>query len=138
MLELSESNRQRLVVREPVVGVVFLHHTREVVHEEERPAVGDARLRPEQRTLQVEVVAIDVVGVLPRVACLRIAVEGDATGDVLHPVGVLLCLDTTAHERQDNGEQSRLDVLFSHCCLHICVSCYYYPVPIGYKLSAKI
>ena len=133
VLELSQTHGQRLVVGETVVGVVFLYDAREVVHEEERPAVGDARLCPEQGTLQVEVVAVGVVCVLPGVTRLRITVESDTTGDVLHPVGFLLRhRRTTAQSSKCNREHSSFQVLSSHC--YFCIVLY----PVAILFSRRV
>ena len=85
VLELSHPDGEGLVPCDTVVGVEFLYDAREVVHEEERPAVGDLGVCPEEYTLQFEGVGVDVIlpGVV--VAALCIAVKLDAAAEFLDP-----------------------------------------------------
>ena len=92
VFELSEAHGEGVVVGDAEIGVEFLYDTGEVVHEEERPAVGDARLSPEECALQVEVARSLAVGIAVGIAALSIAVKGDATGNLLHPVDDFVCL----------------------------------------------
>ena len=76
------------------------------MHEKERPAVGDACLRPEQRTLQVHGVGAFPVLSFPGVSRLSVTVKLYSLLEVSHPVGhldsfllaLLLCRDSQRHK----------------------------------------
>ena len=109
ILELSEADRQRLVVRDAVVRIELLHHRREVVHEHERPPVRDAPLHPEEHALQVQRVRLLSVLLLPCVTRLPVAVELKPLRNVGHPVrqfdSFLLILPQGRQRQQEQNSQ---------------------------------
>ena len=100
VLELSQTYAQCLVACDAIVSVELLYDAREVVHEQERPSVGDSGLGPQQRALQVVGIGFPAVGVLVGPSALCVAVEGDARGEVLHPVVVSLRMDVCSCQHQ--------------------------------------
>ena len=86
ILELTKANGKRLVPRDTEVRVVLLYDAREVVHEKERPAVGNLGFSPEEDALQVERVLVLTALMRVSVARLSIAVEFDAALQFLEPL----------------------------------------------------
>ena len=123
VLKLSHTYGECLIVGDTEVGIVLLYHTGEVVHEEERPTVGDASLHPNERALEVEVAGRPFVAhrirshIVMGIAALCITVDGDTAGQILQPVGLRRLLFLWRWRYGDG-----VDGL---CCRRLCHRCLY-------------
>ncbi len=86
ILELTHAHRHGAVVRQTVIRVKLLNHTREIVHEQEGPAIRDLSLRPKQGALQVDEVGVVPILVLPSVTSLSITIQSNSFRKVLQPI----------------------------------------------------
>ena len=119
MLELSDTNSQRLIFCHPVVSPILQRARRygEVVHEHERPAVGDSSFYPEDGPLESELTGGFSALIAVCITALHVTVNGDAVLQLLQPVNLLggfllLRHDTRADEGQQQGERRLSEKIF--------------------------
>ena len=86
ILELTHTHRHGTVFRQAIIRVKLLNHTREIVHEQEGPAIRDLSLRPKQGALQVDEVGVVPILVLPSVTSLSITIQSNSFRKVLQPI----------------------------------------------------
>ena len=119
MLELTNTDVQRIVTRHTIVGIELENTFRqgEVVHKQERPAVGNPCFSPEDGPLEIERTGGLSTLVVVFITAMHVAIDGDSFFQFLHPVNALrflfvLCKGCTTDESHQQSHTRRLEKIF--------------------------